>query len=373
MSDDELPEADRVEGVPHPRHAQALVGHQKQTSEVLSSINGQLHHAWLLGGPKGVGKATFAWAMTATILAQPTDEGLLAPPPVTQLGLPYDHPVRSRLAALSEPRLALVRIGWDDKSKKLKSQITVDEIRKLHGFLGLSAPDGGRRVVLIDAADQMNMTAANALLKLLEEPPDRTVFLLVSHQPGGLLPTIKSRCRTLRFDRLSNDEVIEATTLAGLEVSQEDKPALAALAQGSVGAAAGLLEQDGLSVYSEIIALLGSCPNLDRQAALALANSASGRGTEARRELILRLFEAALARLARTGAGAPPQSFTSSEEATALTQLAPIPAAGLLWAEAAETLPNAARKALAVNLDPSGVILDMIFKANETAGRVARP
>ncbi len=373
MSDDALPEPDRVDGAPHPRFASRILGHNRQINDVLSDLGDQMHHAWLLTGPKGIGKATFAWAMAGSILALPNAGGFLDPEPASALGLSPDHPVRARLEALSEPRLALVRRGWDDRAKRLKTLITVDDVRKLHGFLGLSAPDGGHRVVLIDAADDMNVTAANAVLKLLEEPPANTVFLLVSHQPGGLLPTIKSRCRMLRFDPLSPADLSTVLAQCGLQYSQNANDALAALSRGSAGAAISLLEQDGLNLYAEIVGLLSSCPNLDRPSALALANAAAGRGAEARRDLTLDLLETALSRLAKTGAGAPPHPFTSEAESALCQKLAQSPSAGRLWADAAETLPSGARSALAVNLDPSGVILDMILKVNETAGRMAQP
>ncbi|MEO1238756.1 MAG: DNA polymerase III subunit delta', partial [Pseudomonadota bacterium] len=291
----------------------------------------------------------------------------------TQLGLDRDHPLRARLEALSEPRLSLIRRAWDDKAKRLKTQITVDEVRKLHGFLGLSAPDGGRRVIVIDAADDMNPTAANAVLKMLEEPPADTVFLLISHRPGGLLPTIKSRCRTLRFDPLGADDLTGALAAAGVEVPQGGRDTLIALADGSAGRAVQLLRQDGLALYATLTDLLATCPNLDRAAALTLANSTVGRGSEARRDLTLQLLETLMARMARCGVGAPPAYFASGAEETLCQRMAPTPAAGRDWADAAETLPAKARRALAVNLDASSVILDMILQVNDTAGRLARP
>jgi DNA polymerase III subunit delta' len=164
-----------------------------------------MHHAWLISGPKGVGKATLAWKIARFLLAEaPADAGLFgAPPPPATLDLPHDHPIVRRTTALSESRLCLVRRGWDEKAKRLKSEITVDEARRLKSFLSLSAADGGRRVILVDAVDEMNTNAANALLKILEEPPARTTLLLVSHQPARLLPTIRSRCRDLRCATLA--------------------------------------------------------------------------------------------------------------------------------------------------------------------------
>lgn len=372
MIDEALPEADRTEPAPHPRMAPGVVGHEAQISEALAALGGQLHHAWLLTGPKGIGKATFAWAFAGSVLATPPPGGLFEAPAPAGIGLGPEDPLRLRLEALSEPRLALVRRAWDEKAKRLKSQITVDEVRKLHRFLGLSAPDGGRRVIVIDAADDMNVTAANAVLKLLEEPPADTVFLLVSHRPGGLLPTIKSRCRTLRFDPLGPDSLARVLSQIGSDVPPDDAGTLSALAGGSAGAAVGLIEENGLRLYDEILAVLASCPSLDRPKALALANATVGRGAEARRDMTLQLFETALARLARAGAGVPP-AFANPVEEQLAARLAPTPQSGQAWASAAQDLVADARQALAVNLDPSGVILDMIIKTNELAGRLARP
>ncbi|MEL7460313.1 MAG: DNA polymerase III subunit delta' [Pseudomonadota bacterium] len=373
MSDDDFPEPDRTSGAPHPRFSTQIFGHARAHATCLEALAGDMHHAWLLTGPAGIGKASFAWALAGTLLATPPSGGLFGAAPVSHLGLDPEHPVRTRLEALSEPRLSLIRRGYDDKAKRLKTQITVDEVRKLHGFLGLSAPDGGRRVVLIDAADDMNVTAANAVLKLLEEPPADTVFLLISHRPGGLLPTIKSRCRTLRFDPLGADDLVAVLARAGVDVPPQGRDTLIALADGSAGRAVQLLEQDGLALYAALTDVVATCPTLDRAAALKLANATAGRGAEAQRDLTLRLFETLLARMARTGVGAPPAHFASPAEEALCLRLAATPAAGRAWADAAETLPAKARRAVSVNLDASGVILDMILKVNDTAGRLARP
>lgn len=372
MSDEALPEPDRAEGAPHPRMSPGLIGHEAAVSQALSALASQMHHAWLLTGPEGIGKATFAWAFAGSLLATPPPGGLFDVPPPTHLGLDPEDPLRLRLEALSEPRLALVRRGWDDKAKRLKSQITVDEVRKLHAFLGLSAPDGGRRVVLIDAADEMNVTAANAVLKLLEEPPADTVFLLVSHRPGGLLPTIKSRCRTVRLSPLDGDALASVLRQIGCDTPAEHSQTLTALAAGSPGDAIQLIEADGLKLYQQIIEVLSTCPSVDRPRALALANATVGRGAEGHRDLTLRLIETALSRLALCGSGAT-MTFANSDEEKLAQRLSPSAAASQLWAAAAQDLPAQARQAFAVNLDPSGVILDMILKVNDLAGRIAQP
>ena len=207
----ELPEPDRIEGAPHPRETARLYGHEAAEAAFLdAAISGRLHHAWLITGPRGTGKATLAWRLARFLLATPPagETGLFgaAPPPMS-LDIDPEHPVARRMRALSEPGLFLLRRGANDKGDRLSAEIRVDEVRKLKGFFSLSATDGGRRVVIVDAADEMNTAAANAVLKLLEEPPRGAVLLLVSHQPNRLLPTIRSRCRELRLAPLAPDDL----------------------------------------------------------------------------------------------------------------------------------------------------------------------
>jgi hypothetical protein len=160
---------------------------------------------------------------------------MFAPPPPETLDIPEDHPVARRLRGGADGGLLVLRRAHDDKGN-LRRDITVDVTRKLQGFFGLSAPDGGRRVVIIDAADDMNVNAANALLKALEEPPENAVLLLVAHQPSTLLPTIRSRCRELRLGPLGAADMAQALRQAGIELPA-DTAALTELSAGSVGEA----------------------------------------------------------------------------------------------------------------------------------------
>ncbi|MCF6317601.1 MAG: DNA polymerase III subunit delta' [Marinosulfonomonas sp.] len=373
-TDTDLPEADRVEGAPHPRETHSLIGQSKPESEFLTAYNsGRLHHAWLVTGPRGVGKATLAWKLARFLLAEPADDGSsmfgdTAKP--TSLEVSADHPVAHRLLALSEPRLFLLRRAWDDKLKKLKSVITVDEARKLRNFFALSAADGGRRVVIVDTADEMNPNAANALLKLLEEPPELTTLLLISHQPSRLLPTIRSRCRELRCNPLSPNDM--ATALASAGAAPANNPtALAALAGGSVGEALRLTNLGGLDTYQEIVALFTTLPQLDRTLALRLAESVVGKGKEPRYDLLLGLMDMFLARVARTGASGAPVIEAANGEAALVARLAPTQLAGRQWAELQQSLGARARHGKAVNLDPAALILDMVLKIDATAAKAA--
>lgn len=375
MSEPEAaPEPDRVDGAPHPRETLDLIGQSKAEAAFLEAYNAhRLHHGWLISGPRGVGKATLAWRIARFLLAEAqAGDGLFgdAQAKATSLDISADHPVSRRMRALSEPRLKLIRRTIDPKTNRLRTVIVVEDIRELKGFFNLSASDGGRRVVIVDSADEMNTNAANALLKVLEEPPKDTTILLVSHQPSGLLPTVRSRCRELRCSALTAEDMAGAMSAAGSDPGA-DAAALAELAAGSVGEAARLTNLDGMQVYAQIVALFATLPRLDRSRALALAESAAGKGAESRFDLILRLLDLFLARTARTGVSGPPIFEAAGGEAELMRRLAPGNDAGRHWAELQQTLGARARHGRAVNLDPAALILDMVFRIDELAGKLA--
>lgn len=376
MSDDALPEADRIPGAPHPRETARLFGHDAAERTFLSALNsGRLPHGWLLTGPKGVGKATFAWRAARYLVATPPETGdaLFAAPPAESLDIDPEHAVARRIRALSEPSLMLLRRAWDADRKRLKTQLTVDEVRGLKGFFALSS-GGGRRVVIVDSADEMNASAANALLKELEEPPKNTVLFLVSHQPSGLLPTIRSRCRMLRFDPLGPEDLAAALQGAGLDLPEDaSASAIAALSGGSAGAAVQLIEQGGPALYGDLVALIAGMPDMDRPAALKVADAAGARGAEDRFDLVLTLIDTALSRIARAGAtGIAPEPIVPGEGAM-FARLAPDPRAARAWAELSATLTARARRGKAANLDPAALIFDMFLDLDRTAARLAVP
>jgi DNA polymerase III subunit delta' len=360
---DEPPEeADRLPGAPHPRETLALYGQEAAEAAFAAAARaGRLPHAWLITGPRGVGKATLAWRIARALLAGRAEAG--------RLDLEPDAPVVRAVVALSHPGLHLCRRPWDEKAGRLRAEIPVDAVRALIGFFRLSASDGGARVAVIDAADEMNVAAANALLKLLEEPPEGGTLLLVSHRPARLLPTIRSRCRELRCRPLDPDALARALAAADAP-EPRDPVALAELAAGSAGAAFRLLAEGGLELYEEIAGLVATAPPIDRPRLIALAE-ATGRAGASRRDATFELVQVALGRLARAAAGAP-VSPVSAAERRAFDRLATGPEQARLWAAAAAHLSARADHARAVNLDPAQVILDTFLQIDAAAGEAVR-
>lgn len=349
----DIPEPDRVPGAPHPRHAPRVIGQDAAAASFLQAAQGdRLHHAWLLTGPRGVGKATLAWAIARWLLAGTNRADLAVDP---------DAPEAHRISALSEPRLALIRRPWDDKTSRLRAEITVDEIRKLLSFFHLSAAEGGRRVAIIDAADEMNVPAANALLKVLEEPPSDALILLVAHQPARLLPTIRSRCRTLRLSPLAPRQMAGILSDMGVD---EDAEALAALSDGSVGEALRLAGQGGLDRYQDLVDLFATLPRMDRLAASKFADGATGRaGADGDPfDLTITVLDRFVTRLARAGLMGAPLPQAARGEGALMARLSPDDHAARIWAEAQGRLSARARAGRAVNLDPAALVMDMVLE-----------
>lgn len=367
----DLPEADRIEGAPHPRETALLFGQDDAQRDFLEAYNSnRLHHAWLITGPRGVGKATLAWRIARFLLATPVEQsgGLFgdAPPAHETLDISPEHPVAHRILAKSEPGLFPISRSVNEKTGKLRDMIVVDDIRGLTHFLTLSATEGGRRVVIVDAADEMNTNAANALLKMLEEPPALTTMLLISHQPSRLLPTIRSRCRELRLASLSPEAMTAALDQAGM--GAEASAELTALADGSVGEAIRLTQLGGLAMYQEIVSIFAGLPRPDRTRALKLAEAAATRGADTRFEMLLTMFDTFLARLARTGAtGSAPVPEAAEGETQLLLRLSDTPHKARAWANIAQEISGRTRHGQAVNLDPAALVLDTVFKITETA------
>jgi DNA polymerase-3 subunit delta' len=352
-------EPDRLEPFSAPREVERVFGHDDAVAEFESALkSGRMHHAWLLVGPEGVGKATLAYRFARTVLAHAEAGGEVH-------DIHPEHAVFRKVANLAHPNLLLIRRSWVEKSKRYSQWIGVDEVRRLRAFLGNTAGEGGWRVVVVDRADELNQNAANALLKALEEPPPRTLFLLVSSAEGRLPVTIRSRARTLRLAALDVDSLDAAVRAAldrdGLRADAETLRVALTLAQGSVRRALELVSGEGIALYNEILANFAALPRLDGAVLHKQVERLTGAGDTERLELYLALLLGLIERLIRhgaTGEGAGEAERGIANQLISIDNLA-------MWAAAWEAISEARAEAFALNLDRSLLVLDTWFRVQQ--------
>ena len=316
--DGELTEATAPAEVPEPRANPYLAGHEAAEAALLEAHGqGRLPHALVLGGPRGIGKATLAFRLARFLLAQGRGgPDLFGAAPPSSLTVAEDNPVFSRVASGGHADLLTIERGinpnkWkkrdpppdaDARKRVLRDEIVVDDTREVANFLRLTPAEGGWRIVIVDSADDMNRNAANALLKILEEPPRRSLLLLVSHTPGRLLPTIRSRCRKLALKPLPEAEIVRLIGHYRPDIADGDARALARLAPGSIGRALDLAASGGLDLYRALLKLLNPLPELDAAALHALADKLARAEAEDSYRTVTELMTQWLARMIRTAA-----------------------------------------------------------------------
>ncbi len=365
MIDEEYKDlSDKIVGVPHPKLAKKLIGHNIQKLYFLNSfISKRLPQCWLLAGDKGVGKATFAWLIAKFLLTtnqEPDDIKIdLNGSNIDSILAPQDGGTLTRIESGSEQRIYVLKKGYSETRRAFLKNISMDDIRNLQSYCSLSIADGGWRVIIIDTADDLNTNSCNALLKLLEEPPKNTLFLLISHQPNLLLPTLQSRCQKLLFAALAQNDFKAVLTTIGCEIAPAEEVSLSILSNGSAGVACRLINSNCLNLYRDILNLASSLPNLNTKKAMQLSQNYFAKAKANEFESFIEMMQQFFSRLCKTGAMQRPISpSVTNEEAKIMTNLCPSLSSAHLWSEAAEITLAKLHKGYLLNIDVESLIID---------------
>lgn len=266
MADGER-EPDCEAGCAPPREIDALVGHAGAVQEFETlHRDGRLHHAWMITGPKGVGKASLAYLLAGKMLAGDAGEDA----------------ARQKIRAQAHPNLLTIRRPWDDKRKRWKGEITIDEIRRVPDFFSRSPGEAGWRIAIVDSMDELNNNASNALLKTLEEPPEKGLLFLLTHSPGRLLPTIRSRCRRLDLRPPARDESLN-WLVEQHGIAAGDAEAALDMAAGAPGRALALERSGAIGMEQDIAGLFDRLPRWDAKLSRRLSAKVSAKAGESLR------------------------------------------------------------------------------------------
>ena len=328
---------------PDPRENPILLGHGGAEAEILTAMRGgRMHHAWLISGPTGVGKATLAYRFARRLLAGLGPNDTLAMDPADK--------VFRRVAIGSHADLLTIEREWDEKKRRMRGEIVVDDAREISAFLRLTPAEGGWRVVVIDGAEHLNRNAANAVLKMLEEPPPRAVLLLACAAPGRLLPTIRSRCRRLTLQPLGEADMDAALAEYLSDTPAAERTRLASIAAGSPGRALLLAEEQGLALAAIATEVLDGLPDIRPLRAFEIAEKLGGRGEDSFTPFMTLLCDG-LGDIVRRAARGHPER---------LLQLRPLAEWADLWQSLTHILDETER----LNLDRRQALLSSIAMLN---------
>ena len=347
---------DALSGWPMPEQQKSWLGGTAIETQLRDAyVGGRMHHAWLIGGPKGIGKATLAFRAARFILANPDPTAATLG---SSLNVAPDNRVFRQIAAGAHPNLLVLRRPWDEQAKRHRSELTVGEVRRIQSFFGSTAGEKGARICIVDTADELNTSAANALLKVLEEPPARGLFFLIASRPGQLLPTIRSRCRRLDLRPIPRDAVRAALAEGEPESLPAEIDLAADQSNGSLRIAIGFLREEAGGTYHAFTALTSALPEVDFEGVHALADSVAVRGRDEAYRAFVGIVEDWLTRRLRA------ESEAGSKLPASVTK-APLAS----WATVWEKVRDTTLQAETLNLDRKQVVLQ-VFMALAAATRV---
>jgi len=344
-----------------PRENPELLGHEKAEGELRRLAEARrLPHAILLSGARGIGKATLAFRLARFLFAVSarSESGLAVDP---------ESGVSRRVASGGHADLLTIERAYDPRRRRLRSEIIVEDTRSIAGFFRLTSAEEGWRIVIVDGAEEMNRNAANALLKILEEPPRHGLLLFVSHNPGRLLPTVRSRCRHFPLQTLPQAVVLRLLQQYRPEIAGSEAEALASLAEGSIGRAIELADAGGLALYRSILGILAQAPRIEIAGLYALADKLARPDQEEAYRASVELLLQILARIVSSAAGRRSESGEMTAAEREVIQHLGTRADPLRWASQRDRIVRNFADTDELNLDRKQAILSAFFAVEELA------
>lgn len=279
---DDESSSEEPEGLPLARCSADLFGHQAIETNLLNMLDtGRFPHGLIFSGPSGIGKSVMAYRLARFLFteADRVPDMFGGPPKATSLNIPAEHPMFPKVASGAHPDLLVIERPVDPDSGRIKASIPVDEIRRITPFLRRTVSiEGGWRIVIVDDADTMTRSSQNSLLKILEEPPEKTLLILITHRAGALLPTVYSRCVHLPFQSLPNDIITPIIMRMG--VRADDLGLIGDMAGGSLGKAADYAQKEHLEIIRSSFSLFEQWPSYDWGAIQTFADLFGSKGND---------------------------------------------------------------------------------------------
>ncbi|UTW53938.1 DNA polymerase III subunit delta' [Kordiimonas sp. SCSIO 12610] len=360
------------EHINHPKMNDLLFGHERAERDFLDSFNsGRLHHGWLITGPKGIGKATLAWKCAKFLLSDDdndTSDGLFGDDlaaQATSLDIDPEKAVIQRIKSGGHGGIVVAERSVNTKTGKLRNDIVIDDIRSIISFFSRTSSEGGWRIAIIDAADEMNSNAANALLKVLEEPPEKSILFLIAHSPGKLLPTIRSRCRTLELNPLSNDSVRAMLAHRYPELDMATMNTLTAMCSGAPGRAIEMERLGGATIYQKTFQAISMAPKLNIPDIHKLATEFAAAKADAEYRLFTQIFTAFLERITKAAVLESSEVEILENENQQISRISAMARVDK-WLELWEKVGHLLQRADAVNLDRKQVIVSLFSELKAT-------
>ena len=350
----------------HPRKTKNIIGHKKQieTFEEAFNIN-KLHHSWLLEGPKGIGKATFAYCMTRAMLSIGSKENnsiSLFSENFKEIDfqIKYDENniIHKNISDNTHVDLKVIENEDSDKSNNISQMIPVDKVREAKSFFSKTSGEGGKRILILDSLDNLNLHGSNALLKIIEEPPKNSLIFLISNNNSNVLSTIKSRCRKLKFNNLSIDNTKEIISNNLSEEIDDDKIQKLNILSNGAPEKEYFFQNNGIEIYEYIIEIFTNLPNVDIENSEKLYNLVNSKNNLFSISILIELITIFISRTLRKSFDIMDANITVEEENAQNNLLKNFSIADIssLWENTVEEI----NETILFNLDKKQTIINVI-------------